>query len=125
EGPVGGAKVDQHDLAVLDPQLGMMPGNAGVDQAQVAVGAAAKYGQRRSEFVGALAAAVRSLIRSRYQQPRRAGEAAGGMREIAGRLADLAVLDRGAPDDSGPDPERPVVNSGTPSNRIRTGPTKE
>jgi hypothetical protein len=32
EGTVRGPQIDQDNLAIFDPQLGMMPGHAGVDQ---------------------------------------------------------------------------------------------
>src|SRR6185312_5618915 len=94
---VGGAKVDEDYLAVLHAQLGVVPGHAGIDQAQIAVGATAEYGQRRAQLVGALGAAVGAWFRPGHQQPRRSREAPGRGGQIADRPADLAVLDRGAP----------------------------
>src|SRR5450755_3094624 len=106
ESAVRGSEIDQDDLTVLHPQLSMMAGYARVDQAQVAVGSPAQDGQRSTELVGALRAPVRAGLRPGDEQPRRAGEVARRVRQITCGPADLAVLDRGAPDDAGPHPER-------------------
>src|SRR5260370_3316114 len=106
ERAVGGAEVDEDDLPVLDAQLGVVAGDARVDQAQVTVGAPAQNGQRRRELVRPLRVAVGARFWPGDEQPRRSGEAAGRMREVAGGPANLAVLDGRAADDAGPDPER-------------------
>src|ERR1700733_16105717 len=82
----------------------MVPGHAGIDQAQVAVGAAAEQGDGRDQVVRALLAAG---IGAAHQQPRMTGEAAA-LRpgQVAGGLPDLAAFDGGTPDHAGPDPER-------------------
>src|ERR1022692_4279288 len=91
EGAVGGAQVDEHDLAVLDAQLGVMARDTRINEAQVTVRATAEYGQRRTEFVGALRVPVRPWLRPGDEQPRGAGKAARRVREITGGAADLAA----------------------------------
>src|SRR5581483_8151316 len=103
ERTVGGAAVHEHHLIVLDAKLRVMPRHAGVDQAQIAVGAAAEQGDRRLQLISAL---LTALIGAADEEPGLAGEAAGlHPRQVAGRLPDLAALDRGAADHAGPDPE--------------------
>src|SRR5260221_10569951 len=60
ERAVGGAEVNEDDLPVLDAQLGVVAGDAGVDQAQVTVGAPAQDGHRRTELERPLRVAVRA-----------------------------------------------------------------
>src|SRR5271165_4374720 len=62
EGPVGGAEVHEYDFAVLDPDLGMVPGNARVNETKITIGATAQDDERRADLVGALGAAVRAWL---------------------------------------------------------------
>src|SRR5260370_28949039 len=76
ERAVGGAEVDEDDLPVLDAQLGVVAGDAWVDQAPVTVGAPAQNGQRRRQLVRPLRVAVRARFWPRDEQPPRSCEAA-------------------------------------------------
>src|SRR3984957_6196084 len=92
---------------MLDAQLGVVPGDTGVHQAQVAVGPAAKQRHRGHQVIGVLAAVALSRPRPGDQQPRVAGEAPPGVaRQVAGGQADLPALDGRAADHAGADPER-------------------
>src|SRR5260370_4925408 len=63
EGPVGGAEGHEYDFAVLDPDLGMVPGNARVDETKVTIRTPAENDKRRTDFVSALGTAVRACLR--------------------------------------------------------------
>src|ERR1022692_2640816 len=105
EGAIGGAEVHEDHLSVLDPQLGMVPRDPRVDQAQVAVGPPAEHGHRCVQLVGALGVAVRPWLGPGNQQPRSAAEGSRRHGQVAGGPADLTAFDRGAADNSGADPE--------------------
>src|SRR5215472_14884057 len=93
ERAVGRAEVDEDDLAVLDPDLGVVPRDSRVYQPQVAVGAPAEDDQRRADLKGALMTAVRTGVRAGNQQPRVTAEPAGRLGQVADWSPDLAVLD--------------------------------
>src|SRR6478672_13772322 len=83
----------------------MVAGHAGVDQPQVAVGAAAEHGDRRGAFIGALHAAVRSRLGAGDEEPGPPPEGPVRPWQVAGGTPDLPALDRGSPYHAGPDPE--------------------
>src|SRR5579863_3767216 len=110
EGAVGRAQVDEDNLAILHPQLGMVPRHARINQAQVAVRAPAEQRHRALQLVGVLAAVARGRAGGAGpgdQQPWMAGETRPRRpRQVTGGQPDLAALDGRAADHAGPDPER-------------------